>query len=265
MPAGAGGTSDVLYNAGGFPALQISLAGLKSFGLRIPGLGGPNFGNLDLGRLRPIFPQVPVGMGDPAVLAPRAELSTVDAGATVPEGMADLAKIDRRDQPPNEEQLSMPVIKNGLYTVDNWLDYWELVNKGFKVLHEPSGTVHGGMDPPLPPPPKPKDTSMPLDLGQLIDKGLDIYTQVQNLKNLDGRSTFYQPALNTPMPDALEQYMPWYDESTGQTVLKPKFGCKRRRRRRPIVTNAEIGQLQGLTSVLKGDTLKVFLAKRVRS
>lgn len=48
--------------------------------------------------------------------------------------------------------------------------------------------------------------------------------------------------------------------------IVPDGSCKKkRRRRRPIVTNAELGQLQGLTSTLKGDNLKVFLAKRVRS
>lgn len=41
-----------------------------------------------------------------------------------------------------------------------------------------------------------------------------------------------------------------------------KWVKKRRRRRRPIATNAEIGQVQAISSVLKGDNLKVWLAKR---
>ncbi len=221
-----------------------------------PGLSriGNDTGSTDLGR---IFSEIPVGVGGPAVQQQGAQLSILDEPTNTAGGTQNPSEIDRRDQPSDEAKL--PV------NVDNWFDFDKYKKMGVYVRHVPSGTVSGGT--------LTTSQSLPtasgvmtqmqtstkkggsMDLGDLLGQVTTGLIDYQLAKVGGGTTNLYQPALGPPA--ALD--LPFID------IVKDGSCLKRRRRRRPIVTNAEIGQLQGLTSVLKGDNLKVFLAKRVRS
>lgn len=104
-----------------------------------------------------------------------------------------------------------------------------------------------------------------MDLGNILNTGLDIYSKYQTIKNA-GQSVTQVPVYNSPLiPDQLEQFMPYFDEATGQTVMvsQPKKRCRRRRRR--LATKSDLGDLAALKAILgNGEAFKAWIATHSR-
>lgn len=261
------------YGLVGIGGVFSPTGGVLDLGLgsiRVPTISVPQL--RDLSRLVGDSVKVPVGLGGVSVQQPRVEVSRVDETPAVSQGVVDPPEIDRRDA---TQDKGIVFVK-----VNSWYEFHELKDKGVPVMHVPSGTVAndpaGGslgapvlmtkptatVSAPLPqvapkPPGSPVKTGGSMDLGDLLGT---VTRGIIDVKLAEAGSRVtpvgYQPGPISVQP-AFD--IPFVD-------IVPDGACKkRRRRRRPIVTNAELGQLQGLTSTLKGDNLKVFLAKRVRS
>ncbi len=146
MPAGAGGASDVGpasglpgFNIGGWDIYLGDIGNISSYGLNIPGAGGPYFNLPDF--------NFPVGLGGVPVLQPGPSIFIPDellAQGESEEGSGDLpGQIDRRDETPNESDVPVPLgnISDPLFTggvqsvqARDWVEYWELVGKGLSPL-----------------------------------------------------------------------------------------------------------------------------------
>lgn len=92
-----------------------------------------------------------------------------------------------------------------------------------------------------------------MDLGTL---GMDLLRQAGTAYI---QREFAQPVDSPYIPNVIEQFI---DPSV--TVL-PGTRCKKRRRRRPIATDAEIAQLASLKAIATPSEVKLFLAKRLRN
>ncbi len=133
MPAGAGGISDVLPEGGSWGPSNLyigDIGGIRSYGLRIPGVG----------FVPSPLPHVSLGPGTISVLQPSfsvpAQVSVSPSFAAVQrpdEGGYLPPEIDRRDIPPEQEELSMAQV------IGRWIDYWPAIARGENVL--PPGTI----------------------------------------------------------------------------------------------------------------------------
>lgn len=261
MPQRAPRTGDRSTGTGGYRGLGV-IATVKQeaadleriFGNRVLGGVGISLGKRGL-------PVYSAGAGLPRVASTPAGGQT----ATLP------PQIDRRDEPQDTEQLSL----SDFIVITGTLDDFEWHKKMFpnkKILHKPTGRVHV--------PGKTDAAPVPVRTGniplQTTNKGgsMDLGSVAVDLLKQAGTAYINrelmptQPVYNSPMiPDQLEQHMPWYlDETTGTIrTTRSTTPCHRRRRRRPIATNAEIAQLASLKSIATPSEVKLFLAKRLRN
>lgn len=106
------------------------------------------------------------------------------------------------------------------------------------------------------PPTKPPERTM--DLGQLLNTGLDIYGRYQQLQ---------QPKVvtvdNPYIPNVIEQFIPGQDANGNPVLIPQKKRCRRRRRR--LATKSDIADLAALKQVLGGgDAFKTWIATHSR-
>ena len=100
-----------------------------------------------------------------------------------------------------------------------------------------------------------------MDLGALIT---DLGTQYIKTRYAQP-AVMSQPVLNAPfIPDAVEQFAPWYDDGTG-TIVMPQQKKRCRRRRRRLATKSDLGDLAALKAILgNGEAFKAWIATHSR-
>jgi len=99
-----------------------------------------------------------------------------------------------------------------------------------------------------------------MDLGALIT---DLGTQY--IRTRYAPQPTVQPVLNAPfIPDAVEQFAPWFEDGAGNLVAMPqKKRCRRRRRR--LATKSDLGDLAALKAILgNGEAFKAWIATHSR-
>lgn len=162
-------------------------------------------------------------------------------------------QIDRRDQPSYKE--------NVVRVVSDWFTYHDLKAKGIPVKHiseVPATSPTAPQNTSVAQPQIISPTSTPggsdMDLGTLA---VDLLKQAGTAyiqRELGPQPVSYAPPI---MQNALVD-IPFVD-------IVPDGACKRRKRRRPIVTPSEISQLASLKAVASPGEVKLFLAKRLRN
>lgn len=99
-----------------------------------------------------------------------------------------------------------------------------------------------------------------MDLGNLLNTGLDLYGKYTEIKNLQNPTSFpvQSNVVGPSWTDALDFFV---DPGTGETVAVSKPKCKRRRRRKRLATTSDIKDLAALKAVLgDGQNLKTWIA-----
>ena len=97
-----------------------------------------------------------------------------------------------------------------------------------------------------------------MDLGDILGKGLDLYSQYQQIKYAQPpQVTVQQPTIQTAEFDwGIEPDIPFVD------VVKKKK-CRRRRRR--LATKSDLGDLAALKAILgNGEAFKAWIATHSR-
>lgn len=99
-----------------------------------------------------------------------------------------------------------------------------------------------------------------MDLGNLLGDVIKGVTDYQIAKAQTPRvpsGPYLQPIDNPLIPNVVEQFI---DPSVTYGTR-----CRKRRRRRPIATDAEIAQVTALKATLSPQEIKIWLAKRLRN
>jgi len=215
------------------------------------GLDGPSLplGTRDIPILKP-------GFGLPELLESGAGEPSF-AGTTLPE------PIDRRDPPQVQEVVSMQV-------VNNWFDYHALVKAGIPVKHvsQTAGPYYsdvvaqgdGGINPRgmYNTPKTTTTTGGSMDLGDLLGKGLDLYSQYQDIKY--AQPTIQPVGTQTIIPEYL---VPDFLEQAPAGLVVKKKPCRRRRKR--LATKSDLGDLAALKAILgNGEAFKAWIATHSR-
>jgi len=190
--------------------------------------------------------------------------------------------IDRRDVPSNEETLQRAKV------------YWSNVGGRWTLTHPAVGRLDGlteaGMNQmsaelgiptarqeaantitpgtgtvgpitlPGPVATKPPE-EQPMDLGQLLNTGLDVYGRYLQTQQLQTT-----PVVNSPfVPDFIEQYVPGFTEDGSPVLIPGQKKCKPRRRRRRLATKSDLGDLAALKAILgNGEAFKAWIATHSR-
>lgn len=202
------------------------------------------------------------------------------------------APIDRRDKPPTRKGIPMSLkvfsIPGGKFRVitPDGVVHNDLTRgqadalgkkwapgtpeyKGGGNLTIPRGPMQGGNTPvsagpiltgPMQTMTGPTGRGETMDLGALIT---DLGTQY--IRTRYAPQPTVQPVLNAPfIPDAVEQFAPWYEDGSGNLVAMPqKKRCRRRRRR--LATKSDLGDLAALKAILgNGEAFKAWIATHSR-
>lgn len=275
MPAGGGaGTSDVspagsYWGGGGWNIFLGEAADIRSYGINIPGPGGPWFNIPDL--------DLPVGLGGISVLKPSLVISEVDEGKEWIESTDVPESVDRRDQPLNEENVAL-----------SDQEWWEMMFPG--VPYVPPVTTVTEPAPLPPPPPLPEPDAVLVTGEEPVSWIEDVYGTVdQALGGIlpGGVAPTIQPfpAYNIGVPTV---QVPTPVPGTGGPVLPPPpsppvSACsaddpmkgmvwskrcgvwgwhkKKHRRRKRLATASDIKDLNALQNVFgNGKALQAWIA-----
>lgn len=225
----------------------------------------------------------PVGKGNVSIQRSGAvipELVPANQGAQTPNVPP---AIDRRDLPPNQEgvrvywknvgarwQITHPEINDGKPMGGFTESGMNSISKqlGIPTARQEQAALEAAPPAVQPPPPPPVVTKPPeqvMDLGQILNTGLDLYGRYQQIQTLQ-QPVSVTPAYNNPLvPDIIEQYVPGFT-ADGEPVLMPaKKPCKRRRRRRRLATKSDLGDLAALKAILgNGEAFKAWIATHSR-
>jgi len=133
MPAGAGGTSDVIPGGGSWGPADIYIGGLgniQSYGIRVP--TAFQIEQWVAGWLSDV--DIPLGLGTVPVQQSSVSVSALDEPVGFyQDPTEDIEVFDRRDQPLDETATSTVVIAK------DWFEYWALQEQGVAV--SPPGTA----------------------------------------------------------------------------------------------------------------------------
>lgn len=168
-----------------------------------------------------------------------------------------LPAIDRRDQPSNKGDVVVQV-------VSDWFTYHDLKKKGVAVRHvsqvpSTSPTAPQNQAPSQPQTINPTSTpgGTDMDLGTLATDLLRQAGTAYIQRELGPQPVGYaQPSLTPAFIPDID--LPFVD-------IVPDGSCKRRKRRRALVTASEISQLASLKAIASPSEVKLFLAKRLRN
>lgn len=171
-----------------------------------------------------------------------------------------------QNQTQNQSNVQMVV-------VDNWFDWHKVKSEGGTVTLRREGVdydivwdgsterkiAHETVPVPLVKPAiKTTAQGGSMDLGDLLGKGLDLYSQYQQIKYAQPTATpVQQPTIQTADFDwGVEPDIPFID------VVKKKR-CRRRRRR--LATKSDLGDLAALKAILgNGEAFKAWIATHSR-
>lgn len=115
MTAGAGGVSDASPLGGGFGFYVGDISAIRSYGINLPATYGPDFSFLSVGDRVYAFLSESGQLPD---VVPVGFYQDVEEASLPPE-------IDRRDQPPDQENVVRIAI--------DWVEYWALKAQGIAV------------------------------------------------------------------------------------------------------------------------------------
>jgi len=97
-----------------------------------------------------------------------------------------------------------------------------------------------------------------MDLGDLLGKGLDLYSQYQDIKY--AQPTIQPVGTQTIIPEYL---VPDFLEQAPAGLVVKKKPCRRRRKR--LATKSDLGDLAALKAILgNGEAFKAWIATHSR-
>lgn len=209
--------------------------------------------------------RVPVGTGNLSILQPGGGVYTVVSGQGTVGSTPLPPAIDRRDNSQDSTNVQGGVTR----VFKSWSDYVKAGNTLPTDYNKyPTPSTYPGTPtfvPSAPPSLPPTQTgSGAMDLGNLLNTGLDLWGKYEQIKSLQNPVvTTTTPALDLPnWGDALELFT---DPVTGETGVIAAKKCKRRRRRRRLATTSDIKDLAALKAVLgNGEAFKTWIATHSR-